>query len=625
MDFIYKLLPFLSAKEFAENILTSIWIIGLIIIFIAAGIYLYIHSKAIKKSINSEKLPTNEKLENLWKAYQDTFRSYGDLNRTTEFAETYFHEQNILFASFDLRTINNIPNILVGLGILGTFAGLTYGISDSSFETTEEIKFSIDNLLTGMGTAFVTSIWGMFLSLLYGFVFKRWQSGISIKIQNLCLKLDNKYKIKPYDLEIYKQNEQRKLINGLFNEYLVAETEDGRQLPKNVFRQLLDESVNQTASLRTLADDLSQTIELAMQELIVNNNVQISSLIQDKLVPVLEDLKQIKQDSGTAMIESAVNRLSDAMKFMMDEFKNTIAGDTKKELEGLTQQFGVVKASLTEIPGSMSAITVQVTEIVEALKESVFDNINQSQTQVQEMNKQNQQAFSSAAVEYRETVGELQTQVKEISRQNQEIFSSATTEYKATVEELQKSMEQLLNTQKVNIEHVFDLTDRIDDTLSANGQINQQFETMMEKSKVVVQLIEDVSRKFNENTTSLSDTSNNLKFSVSHFSDSINTYINKNEALLEQHKLTMEIARKTVNEYSDKFGVIESGLTGVFGQIQTGLTEYQTTTREGLNDYLSGFTTSLTNANQGLESAVSGLSEINEELFDQIDKLVSIR
>ncbi len=87
----------------------------------------------------------------------------------------------------------------------------------------------------------------------------------------------------------------------------------------------------------------------------------------------------------------------------------------------------------------------------------------------------------------------------------------------------------------------------------------------------------------------------------------------------------MELAKDTANDYSAKFGIIEKGLTGIFDQIQTGLKDYQATTQEGLNKYLGGFTTSLSNANQGLESAISGLTEISEELTEQIDKLVTIR
>lgn len=595
MDFIYRLIPFLRWEDFTENRLAAIWVIALFLIFLGAIGYLIFHRRKIDKSLEILELPNSKKLKKIWSAYKNTFREYGSTSKTTEFAETYFHEQNILFASFDLRSMNNVSNILVGLGILGTFAGLTYGISDSSFETTEEIKSSIDNLLTGMGTAFVTSIWGMGLSLLYGFIFKLWQSKVSKKTQYLCLELDEKNKIKEYELEAFKLGEQKKLINQLFDEYLVSETEDGRQLPKNVFRQLLDESVKQTSTLHQLFDDLSESIEMAMQKLIVDNNDQISALIEDKLVPVLEDLKQIKQDSGTEVIENAVNRLSDAMKSMMDEFKNTIAGDTENEIETLTQRLVVVSESLVGIPKSMTDMTQGVTEIVEALKKTVVENINQSQTQAQA-----------------------------ISEQNKQVFTAATTEYKSTVEGIQSHMEKLLDREKDNVKAVKELSENIKITLSENSLVNKQFETMIQNAKVVAQLIEDVSIKFNHNANTLTETSVNIKHTMSQFGYSINTYIDRNEELLNNHKLVLDKSKETVQNYSEKFEVIEQGLAGIFGQVQTGLREYQETTQDSLNKYLSGFATSLSKAHEGLESAVSGLREVNEELTEQIDKLMKI-
>ena len=192
-------------------------------------------------------------------------------------------------------------------------------------------------------------------------------------------------------------------------------------MPKNVFRQLLDESVKQTSTLHKLFDDLSESIQLAMQKLIVDNNEQISALIEDKLVPVLEDLKQIKQDSGTAVIESAVNRLSDSMKSMMDEFKTTITSDTKNEMESLTQRLVVVSESLAGIPKSMTDMTKGITEIVETLKKTVVENINESQIQIQASSRQNQQVFTAATTEYKSTVEGIQSHMEKLLAREKEI------------------------------------------------------------------------------------------------------------------------------------------------------------------------------------------------------------
>lgn len=172
MNFTDRLIPFLSKEVFEENTLIAYWVITLITIFIISLAYLLIHFFKIKKNIRVSQISGSKKLQKIWNAYQGTFNEYGDKRKTTEFSENYFNEPNILYSSLNLRAVNNVSNTLIGLGILGTFVGLTYGIADSNFETTEAIKMSINNLLSGMGTAFVSSIWGMGLSLIFANIFK---------------------------------------------------------------------------------------------------------------------------------------------------------------------------------------------------------------------------------------------------------------------------------------------------------------------------------------------------------------------------------------------------------------------------------------------------------------------
>ena len=125
MKFIDRLFPFLTKEIFNENILTAYWVIALIAIFLIAIIYLVFKLLAIKKSIEKTNLQTHKKIGKIWKAYESSFTNYGEVRKTKEFSENYFNEQNILLATLNLRVINNVSNTLIGLGIRGTFVGLT--------------------------------------------------------------------------------------------------------------------------------------------------------------------------------------------------------------------------------------------------------------------------------------------------------------------------------------------------------------------------------------------------------------------------------------------------------------------------------------------------------------------
>ena len=58
--------------------------------------------------------------------------------------------------------LEHAPAVLVSLGILGTFAGIVIGLLDFN---AQDIKNSIEGLLNGLRTAFITSLVGMTLSI----------------------------------------------------------------------------------------------------------------------------------------------------------------------------------------------------------------------------------------------------------------------------------------------------------------------------------------------------------------------------------------------------------------------------------------------------------------------------
>ena len=134
MKFIDRLFPFSTKEIFNENILTAYWVIVLIAIFLSALILSCVKTSCNKKKYRNKQSPNTQKIGKIWKAYVSSFTIYGEVKKTKEFSENYFNEQNILLATLNLRVVNNVPNTLIGLGILGTFVGLTYGIADSNFE-----------------------------------------------------------------------------------------------------------------------------------------------------------------------------------------------------------------------------------------------------------------------------------------------------------------------------------------------------------------------------------------------------------------------------------------------------------------------------------------------------------
>ncbi|NPA73952.1 MAG: MotA/TolQ/ExbB proton channel family protein, partial [Epsilonproteobacteria bacterium] len=95
------------------------------------------------------------------------------------------------------------PTVFPMLGILGTFIAIAISMPDFSVQSADALDREITLLLSGVGTAFYASIYGIFLSLWWIFFEKRGLSKLSYTIEYIK-KLYSKYIWDKYELERYK-------------------------------------------------------------------------------------------------------------------------------------------------------------------------------------------------------------------------------------------------------------------------------------------------------------------------------------------------------------------------------------------------------------------------------------
>ncbi len=81
--------------------------------------------------------------------------------------------RDLIDKAIDRSLMNLVAGTMTGLGILGTFIGLSFGLQSFSTGTAREISDSIGPLMEGIKVAFHTSIYGMVFSLCFHYVYKR--------------------------------------------------------------------------------------------------------------------------------------------------------------------------------------------------------------------------------------------------------------------------------------------------------------------------------------------------------------------------------------------------------------------------------------------------------------------
>lgn len=125
-------------------------------------------------------------LNRQFEKYQNRIQSYtsskGLISKVCPLEE-YINEE--LLDQVGMTYFNSaVSGSLTGLGILGTFLGLTLGMSSFSGNDIFTISDNIAPLLDGMKVAFHTSVYGIFFSLVFTFVYRSLMSDAYEKLQN---------------------------------------------------------------------------------------------------------------------------------------------------------------------------------------------------------------------------------------------------------------------------------------------------------------------------------------------------------------------------------------------------------------------------------------------------------
>lgn len=127
---------------------------------------------------NRDKLFNNSVLDDAFGRYQRRMKSYTTkhgLSHTCDLEE-YINE-DLLDQVSSSHFNSSMSGTMTGLGILGTFIGLSLGLGAFSGNDIFTISDNVGPLLDGMKVAFHTSVYGIFFSLLFTFVYRSLMAG----------------------------------------------------------------------------------------------------------------------------------------------------------------------------------------------------------------------------------------------------------------------------------------------------------------------------------------------------------------------------------------------------------------------------------------------------------------
>ena len=136
--------------------------------------------------------------------------------------EDYINDDTVTHGPGNAGLAELIPNLLTSLGILGTFMGLSRGLSSLNFADSAQLVQGIPDLLSGMRFAFGTSVAGISCSLVFNMVNRISQGSSYRAIDDFVSSFTQLAMSRPLDNDVQMiiQNQDRNFMLQGINETL---------------------------------------------------------------------------------------------------------------------------------------------------------------------------------------------------------------------------------------------------------------------------------------------------------------------------------------------------------------------------------------------------------------------
>ena len=191
-----------------------------------------------------EKTFEEKTLDAIFDVYKEKITAQKQNGQILNDIEDYINEDKLYTASWQ-NLIRLVPGIMTSLGILGTFIGLIVGIRGIGFTTVEAALQSIEDLLSGIDTAFYTSIAGVILSILFN-ITHRLSLGLMNREMSVFVDAFHEGIIPPVDeQERYAEKRDIKKVISLLDripqnlESIILDAADGGGVQMSVEEQVL--------------------------------------------------------------------------------------------------------------------------------------------------------------------------------------------------------------------------------------------------------------------------------------------------------------------------------------------------------------------------------------------------
>lgn len=512
-------------------------------------------------------------VHDLWREFDETLVEVetpnGQALYNTVDSEYFFNTTTLARGATESRMAAAVPGFLTAIGVIGTFIGLQLGLGGlqlGSGASVEQLREGIGGMINGAAVAFMTSVYGVALSLVYNFVEKFLERRARTRVISIQSQLDRLFPRLSAESQLVRiagDGEQSKdVLLGL-----------AEKIGDKLQEALVESSQQiQTGLEASLEKIMAPAINKLVEQTSEGNQQALDGLLE-KFMDGFGSQGQEQRnamDSASGKINEAISSMSQTMQSFVTKMEHTqeqastrekdLAEQIKNQVNELVAHSHEQKQTLTKLIDenlcSIEEKTKQrdLTEKANRDKaDALFSQHIQQTSQISEEMSSN----ISTATEQMQTA--LEKQISKNSEKEdlrQSALMEQTTELKSSTESLLKQVEQLVTAQVEATSNLLVQGKALQEGIDASVRSNLDASSNMKLT----------SEQLNVAASSMNVMGSNIKEAGNQLSGAVTEAVNTTKDLAEQNQVTadrMEDLRTKLNEDYQSHSLITDNLMQV--------------------------------------------------------------
>lgn len=589
----------------------------------------------------SQEMENSDLIKGIWRKYQRTLISIpgkdGLEKYSTVESESYF---SVAAFTEGMKggLWSGLAGTFTGIGILGTFIGLTIGLAGVDTSSTGALSSSISGLLGGMSTAFVTSIFGIVSAIVFGVWHSQNMKRFGDAVSRFTDALDQVFIRKSVEEilleELAESRAQRAAMEQLSTDMAISICD---HLP-DVLDQLAEKMDSaMKGNLDTMLAGLSERQDKQTEQL-----MQISSNTNSLVIGGFDQLGDVLKKGvgqGAEELGNSLKNLSSDIASLAEGIRDILDRSTKASSEANQKTLDALNEAIFKMNETMEGMANKQTEETDK-------NIQRMTALMEEMKTTMKDIFDEMAASAKEQRTEIGKIAKDSADQTKENLGAINASVKELMAEIADQMQQMQSMMDTHEKHMQETLDQMRQAVSSSGNVvnaaGKTVEAAGKTAKVFVEAADDVSMKLKTAAEPLQKAAQPLQQAAASLDSGVQVLaqsMTKQQAdaksvaesmqkisgdYMESSlyvKSALEEARNSWTAYEDRFKGVSGELEKAFVQLDNGMQKYNKATNEGLIAKLKEFDETISTAVDTLAGVTEEVNENIEDLTDAIKKM----